>query len=181
MSGVLMLSLLAAAALTAPSVRPPAKADPADTGLALVLDLAAAGLRSGRPLAIALARAAPAGSAPLAALLTRVAALDGLGAGPAESWSGLPRDGPLGEVARVAQRSAASGLKLAAGFERLAVEIRADRAAAAAARAHRAGVMAVAPLAACFLPSFICLGVIPVVVGVGQQVLSVVPGPALSP
>jgi Flp pilus assembly protein TadB len=142
-----------------------------DAGLALALDLTAAGLRSGRPLSAALALAAPAVASPVADLLTRAAALDRLGAPPDEVWSGLPRDGPLGELVRVATRSAASGLKLATGLERLAAELRAERTAAAAVRAHRAAVWAVAPLAACFLPSFVCLGVIPVVVGVARQVV----------
>jgi pilus assembly protein TadC len=149
---------------------------PSDSGLALALDLTAAGLRSGRSLSAALAVAARAVAAPVADLLTRAAALDRLGAPPEEVWSGLPRDGPLGELARVATRSAASGLKLAAGLERLAAEMRAERAAGAAVRAHRAAVWAVAPLAACFLPSFVCLGVIPVVVGVARQVLGGVRG-----
>jgi pilus assembly protein TadC len=154
----------------------PAGPTPDDGSLALALDLTAAGLRSGCPLSAALALAARAVAAPFADVLTRAATLDRLGAPPEEVWSGLPRDGPLGEVARVATRSAASGLKLAAGLERLATEMRADRAAAAAARAHRAAVWAVAPLAACFLPSFVCLGVIPVVVGVARQVVGGIRG-----
>jgi hypothetical protein len=32
-----------------------------------------------------------------------------------------------------------------------------------------------APLAACFLPSFVCLGVVPVVVGMAQSALGVLP------
>jgi hypothetical protein len=32
-----------------------------------------------------------------------------------------------------------------------------------------------APLAACFLPSFVCLGVVPVVVGVARNVFGVLP------
>lgn len=174
MSVAAVWALLAGAALSAPAIGRRPGALLSDAGLALVLDLAAAGLRSGRPLAAALARAAPAATAPVASLLGRVAALDSMGAGPDEAWSGLPRDGPLGEVAHTAQRSAASGLKLAAGFERLAADLRAERGAAAAARAHRAGVLAVAPLTACFLPSFLCLGVIPVVIGIGREVLGVV-------
>ena len=170
--------LLGAALLIAPRLgpRPPTGAAPADGGLALALDLTAAGLRSGRPLAASLALAAHAVAAPLAELLGRAAALDRLGAPVEEVWSGLPRDGPLGELARVATRSAASGLKLAAGLERLAAELRAERAAAATVRAHRAAVWAVGPLAACFLPSFVCLGVIPVVVGVARQVVGGVRG-----
>lgn len=172
MSGIGWL-LLGAAVLLAPQRRRRRRTGPApsDDGLALALDLTAAGLRSGRPLSAALVLAGQAVAAPVADLLTRAAALDRLGAPPEEVWSGLPRDGPLGELARVATRSAASGLKLAGGLERLAAELRAERAAAAAVRAHRVAVWAVAPLAACFLPSFVCLGVIPVVVGVARQVV----------
>jgi pilus assembly protein TadC len=167
-----------AAVLIAPRRSPAGRSSPqpAGDGLPLVLDLAAAGLRSGQPLSDAVALAAGAAATPLAMLLARVAALADLGATPEEAWSGLPRDGPLGELARVAVRSAESGARLAAGFERLAGEIRADRAGRAAARAHRAAVFSVAPLAACFLPSFVCLGVLPVVIGVARQVLGGVRG-----
>jgi pilus assembly protein TadC len=78
-------------------------------------------------------------------------------------------------VAGVAVRSATSGIKLAAAFERLAAELRAERRAVAAVRAHRAGVAAMAPLAACFLPSFVCLGVVPVLVGMAKSALGVLP------
>jgi Flp pilus assembly protein TadB len=177
MTGLAWL-LLAAAVLIAPGrhLRVRAGSPAGDGGLALALDLTAAGLRSGRSLSAALALAARAVRTPVADVLTRAAALDRLGAPPEEVWGGSPRDGPLGELARVAIRSASSGLKLAAGLERLAAELRAEQAAAAAVRAHRAAVWAVAPLAGCFLPSFICLGVVPVVVGVARQVVSGVRG-----
>jgi Flp pilus assembly protein TadB len=143
--------------------------------LPLVLDLAAAALRSGRSLPDALALAAPIGDPDVADPLGRVATLCRLGADAEHAWSGVPRDEPFGELARVAVRSATSGLRLASGFERLAAELRARRAAEAAARAHRAGVVAMAPLAACFLPSFVCLGVLPVVVGVARNAFAVLP------
>lgn len=164
-------------AATAPTSSPAARlrrrvAAPSGT-LPLVLDLAAAALRSGRPLADALVLAAPAGSPAEAVALNRVAMLSRLGADAEQAWASLPRDGPWAELAAVAVRSAASGLKLASGFERLGAQIRAERASAAAARAHRAGVMAMAPLAACFLPSFVCLGIIPVLVGVARSAFTV--------
>jgi Flp pilus assembly protein TadB len=145
-----------------------------DPALPLALDLIAAALRSGRPLPDALARAAPA-AADVARSLLRVAGLLRLGADPAQAWSAIPRASPLAAVAGVAVRSAASGIRLAAAFERLAVDLRAERSAAATARAHRAGVVAMAPLAACFLPSFVCLGVVPVVVGIARTAVGVVP------
>lgn len=146
-----------------------------DPALPLVLDLTAAALRAGRPLADALSLGAAAGAPATAEQVRRVAGLCRLGADPVHAWSVVPPDGVLAAVAPVAVRSAASGSKLAAAFERLAGDVRAQRAADATARAHRAGVAALAPLAACFLPSFVCVGVVPVVVGVARSSLGVLP------
>jgi Flp pilus assembly protein TadB len=146
-----------------------------DPGLPLVLDLTAAALRSGRPLSAALDLAAPAAGPEVAETLGRVARLLRLGAHPAAAWSGVPPGSEVSPVVPVAVRSAASGLKLGAAFERLAVDLRAERAARAAAAAQRAGVVAMAPLAACFLPSFVCLGVIPVVAGIASTALHAAP------
>jgi Flp pilus assembly protein TadB len=149
-----------------------------DPSMSLVLDLVAAALRGGRPLAEALELAAPAAAPATAAALDRVARLLRLGADPGQAWAGLTaepssRDDVLAAVAPVAVRSARSGLRLAAAFERLAAELRSERGAAGAARAHRAGVLAMGPLAACFLPSFVCLGIVPVVVGIASTVIGV--------
>jgi hypothetical protein len=138
---------------------------PGDANVPLLLDLVAAALRAGRPLPDALELAAPAGAPATAACLVQVARLLRLGAEPERAWAAVA-EGPLRPLLPVAVRSAASGLKLAAAFERLAAELRADRAATDLARASRAGVLALAPLAACFLPSFVCLGVVPTVAGV---------------
>ena len=145
----------------------------ADRSLALALDLCAAALRAGRTSADALADGAPAADATTAAALIRLAGLLRLGADPVRAWAVLDADGPLAPLAATAARSASSGIRLAAAFERLADEVRADCAATATARAHRAGVLAVAPLTACFLPSFVCLGIVPVVVGVAGSALGV--------
>jgi Flp pilus assembly protein TadB len=146
-----------------------------DRSLALTLDLAAASLRAGRPAADALAGAAPAAAPALRDALDRVAGLLRLGADPQQAWAVVGSDGPLGPVAVTAVRSATSGIRLAAAFERLADETRAEIVAVASARAHRAGVLSMAPLGACFLPSFVCLGVIPVVVGIARGALGVLP------
>ena len=66
-----------------------------------------------------------------------------------------------------------SGLAMAQALERLAEDLRCDRAAAAEAAVRRASVLAVLPLGLCFLPAFLLTGVVPVVVsilaGVGQD------------
>jgi hypothetical protein len=142
-----------------------------DPALPLVLDLLAAALRAGRPVADALDLAAGAGRPATAAALARVGRLLRLGAEPAAAWGVLDPDDAARPLVPVAIRSAASGVRLAGAAERLAGELRAERRAGSAARAQRAGVFAMAPLAACFLPSFVCLGIVPTVVGVARAAL----------
>jgi pilus assembly protein TadC len=134
-----------------------------------VLSLLAAALSAGLPVSTALAAVADAAGGPLAPDLVRVSELSALGAGPAAAWGEIADDPVLGEVARAARRSADSGAALAEAMERLAADLRADAQYRAEATARRAGVLAMAPLALCFLPAFVCLGLVPVVVGMSQQ------------
>lgn len=143
--------------------------------LALTLDLFAAALHSGQPVPAALVLAAPAAGRVRQAQLSQVAGLLRLGADPVEAWRGVAGDDALAAVAQAACRSAHSGIRLARGMEQVATDLRADVRAAAEARAQRAGVLAMAPLGLCFLPAFVCLGVIPVVVGIAKGVLRTVP------
>ena len=145
---------------------------PGDAGrVPLLLDLLAAALRSGQPTSSAVVAVAPVAGARLAAQLRQVGGLLRLGADPVHAWASLT-DSALAPVASTARRSAESGVRLARGFELLAVELRDDARAAAMARAQRAGVWAVAPLGLCFLPAFACLGIIPVIVGIAHGVLN---------
>jgi Flp pilus assembly protein TadB len=169
-----VLASLAYAGLACLRRRPPPA--PPDPALPLVLDLIAAALRGGRPLADALVLAAGAARIEVAAELRQVAGLSRLGADAGQAWSVIAAGGPLSAVAPVAVRSARSGIKIAAAFERLAAELRAEQAARRAARAQRAGVLALGPLAACFLPSFLCLGVVPVIAGIASSAFGVLPG-----
>ena len=137
----------------------------------LVLDLLAAALRSGQPVATAVAVVAPVAGDDHRERLRLVAGLLRFGADPAVAWGSLS-DSVLAPVAAAAVRSAESGLRLARGFELLAAELRDEARAAALARAHRAGVWAMAPLGLCFLPAFACLGVLPVIVGIAHGVLT---------
>ncbi len=45
------------------------------------------------------------------------------------------------------------------------------RSAASGAAAERAGVLIAGPLGLCFLPAFVCLGIVPVVAGLAGDVL----------
>jgi pilus assembly protein TadC len=64
-------------------------------------------------------------------------------------------------------------VSLAAGMavSTLATQCRQDAVHAAAAAAERAGVLIAGPLGLCFLPAFVCLGIIPVVAGLAGDVL----------
>jgi hypothetical protein len=127
-------------------------------------------LRAGQPIAAALAVVAPMTDSAAPGLL-RAAGLLRLGAPAADAWAELVGDPVLAPVARLARRSADSGIRLATGFEQLAADVRAQLRSAARARAQRAGIWAIAPLGLCFLPAFVCLGIVPVMIGIARIAL----------
>lgn len=153
--------------------RPAAGPDP--LGVASSLDVFAVCLAAG--MAVSTAAAAAAASAPprLALVLHRAADLLALGADPAVAWSTPPDvaevDAQTDGLLRLARRSASSGAALAAGVVDLATQSRQDAARAAEAAAERAGVLIAGPLGLCFLPAFVCLGIVPVVAGLAGNVL----------
>ncbi|KAA8970506.1 MAG: type II secretion system F family protein [Mycobacterium sp.] len=141
------------------------------------LDVLAVCLAAG--MAVSTAAAATAVSAPpvLADVLRRSADLLALGADPAVAWSVPPDlrsgvvDAQTEALLRLARRSAESGAALADGVADLAAQCRRDAGHAAAAAAERAGVLIAGPLGLCFLPAFVCLGVVPVVAGLAGDLL----------
>lgn len=141
--------------------------------VAASLDVLAACLRSG--MAVSTAAAAVAASAPtqMATLLQRAAHLLALGAEPAHAWANpaTVAESHLNAFLRMARRSAASGSALAGGVEDLAVQLRGEASDAASARAERASVLMAGPLGLCYLPAFLCLGIVPVVAGLAGEVL----------
>lgn len=139
--------------------------------LAGCLDLFAVCLRTGLPPPRALALVAELPEGPLATDLKAVAALQALGVPARAAWAEHAADPVLGQVARAVARTADSGAALAGSVERVAAETRAEARQAAEAGARRAGVAVLAPLGLCFLPAFVCLGVIPIVLGIAEDVL----------
>lgn len=136
------------------------------------LDLLAACLRGGLPMATAAVVAAAAAPAELSAALRRGADLLTLGADPEFAWQGPSgADDATRGLARMARRSARSGASLAGGIAELAEQNRHTATDRAQARAERAGVLIAGPLGLCFLPAFICLGIVPVVIGLAEHVL----------
>jgi pilus assembly protein TadC len=144
------------------------------------LDVLAACLRSGMAVSTAASATAPSAPASLAATLGRAADLLTLGAEPAAAWTSVPglRVGPAGPsdktvdaLLRLARRSASSGAAMAQGVAELADQSRHDAADTATAAAERASVLIAGPLGLCYLPAFVCLGIVPVVAGLAGDVL----------
>lgn len=140
-----------------------------DLGLAATWDLLAACLRAGLPVPTAVAAIAddlPAGAAPA---LHRVSDLLALGADPVAAWAPALDCPETAGLARGARRTTRSGTALAEVVAELAITVRDGAVDAAEARAQRAGVLITAPLGLCFLPAFVCLGIVPVVVGLAGR------------
>ncbi len=78
---------------------------------------------------------------------------------------------PTAPLARGAKRTARSGAALAEVARGLAEEVRAGLSDEAEAAAQRAAVLVTLPLGLCFLPAFLCLGVVPVVIGLASALL----------
>ncbi|OFT59849.1 secretion system protein F [Corynebacterium sp. HMSC05E07] len=99
------------------------------------------------------------------------AALVGVGVPMKSVWQALSSQPHLVELVRLAQLSGESGTAMATGCHRLVAQLRAEASAQATAQAERAGIFIAAPLAACFLPAFLVLGLVPVIISLGQQLL----------
>ena len=130
-------------------------------------DLLAACLRSGLPVPIAVRAVAQHMPSPAAAELSTIADRLALGADPHAAWE-VPDSSPVHKLARAARRSAHSGASLATVAQSVAAEVRAGALDLVAARGQRAGVLITGPLGLCFLPAFLALGVVPVVIGLAS-------------
>ncbi|MGN0102284.1 MAG: type II secretion system F family protein [Dietzia sp.] len=183
-TGHLAAALAGLTALAAPLAAPLARLSfplsrrgdaPADTeALAHLLDLLAVALLAGLPTPDALAAVAeaiehtdPAFAEPLRAAASRMR----LGAIPAEAWRDVPGATRLASVASVLARATDGGGSVRAALGHAAARMRSEADAAATARAERASVLVAGPLGLCFLPAFICLGVLPVVIGLADGML----------
>lgn len=160
---------------TAAAAMPRAAAPRESDALAVAsaFDVFAACLMSGMAVSSAAAAAAPSAPSRLASVLERAADMLALGADPAAAWSNpdQPLDDRGEALLRLARRSAASGAALAQGVADLADQSRHDAVSAADARAQRASVLIAGPLGLCYLPAFVCLGIVPIVAGLAGDVL----------
>ena len=145
------------------------RTDPLATASAL--DVFAVCLSGGMSVSAAADATAPSAPDRLAAVLRHAADLLALGADPDTAWPSQPGEDSDG-LSRLARRSAASGSALAHGVAELAEQSRQNAGHAAAAAAERASVLIAGPLGLCFLPAFVCLGIVPVVAGLAGDVFT---------
>ncbi|AOR32955.1 hypothetical protein BFF78_19480 [Streptomyces fodineus] len=150
-----------------------ASADAAEAArqLPLAADLLAACIAAGAGPVIAAQAVGDALGGPVGEALARGAAEVRLGGAPADAWRRLAALPGAGALARLLERADESGLPAAGPATRLASDARAQWARTATARARRAAVLISAPVGLCFLPAFIAVGVLPVVIGLAGGVM----------
>jgi len=156
-----------------PHVDRPAARGPDPLAVASSLDVLSVCLAAGMAVSTAAAATAPSAPPTLAPVLRRAADLLALGADPAVAWSAPDgsADAQIDALLRLARRSSVSGAALADAVSGLAAQCRQDAVHTAAATAERAGVLIAGPLGLCFLPAFVCLGVVPVIAGLAGDFL----------
>lgn len=149
----------AAPATTAARGDPPARVD-----VAVVLDLLDAACSAGASVPGALAAVGEAVGGERGADLVRAAARLPEGASWTGAWAGC--DPALTPVAGALRPSWEDGVAPAGALRATAAHLRRERHADALAAANRLGVRLVLPLAACHLPAFVLVGLVPVLISV---------------
>ncbi|MFI1510011.1 type II secretion system F family protein [Streptomyces sp. NPDC020597] len=139
--------------------------------LPLAADLLAACIAAGAGPVFAAQAVGDALGGPVGNGLARGAAEVRLGGEPGSAWRKLAATPGAAALAGLLERADVSGVPAAAPVARLAADTRAGWARAATARARRAAVMVTAPVGLCFLPAFIAVGVLPIVLGLTGGVL----------
>jgi len=142
---------------------------PDPLALAATWDLLAACLRAGLPVPTAVTAVADDLPGDARRALRATADLLAMGADPIDAWTPALRCPHTAALARGARHTTRSGTALADVVNALATTARDSAGDVAEARAQRAGVLIAAPLGLCFLPAFVCLGIVPVIAGLATQ------------
>lgn len=140
----------------------------------LVADLLASCLAAGATLGTALAVVGAAVEAPAGPILSSAAMADRLGADSAEVVSLLQvrGDDDFNAIGAAVTRSRETGAPLAEVLSTTAARTRQRWLSDAQVRARSVAVRSVLPLAVCYLPAFLLLGVVPIVAGYFSGVFS---------
>ncbi len=135
------------------------------------LELLACCLAAGAPMSRAIQLVAEVSPPATQRLLAGVSAALTVGRDPTAAWLSLADHPDWGPPARDAARSARSGTSLAAGLQIQAEEARRRLKEEQHKRARAIGVKSVQPLVLCFLPAFVCLGVVPLLASLVSALL----------
>lgn len=135
------------------------------------LELFAACAAAGLNPAVASSAVASVSSPRSAGYWQQVANLLALGVPAQRAWDLMRKTQELGELAALASTAEQSGSALIENCVRLARQLRAEAQEGATTQAEKAGVLIALPLTLCFLPAFLVLGLAPVVISLGSQML----------
>jgi Flp pilus assembly protein TadB len=133
--------------------------------VALVADLMAGCLSAGTLLPDAVAAAAEGADGGLGEACRAVVTGLRAGAPPEAAWAAWLADPRLAPLARTAVRTTHSGAATAEELRRTAARLRVQRRAVLQQRVRQASVWVVVPLGLCFLPAFVLVAVVPLVIG----------------
>lgn len=131
----------------------------------VLADLMSASVAAGANIHDALVVVSSTVDEPLRSRLDSVRASVDLGAPETVAWAQLLDDEALAPIASAVIRSAQTGSTLSVVLDAAAVDMRQAHRAQVEVAARSAGVRSVAPLALCFLPAFLLVGVVPVIAG----------------
>ncbi|GGO89310.1 type II secretion system F family protein [Wenjunlia tyrosinilytica] len=159
------------AASSAMSPEQAAEADRARRQLPLAADLLAACLAAGADPRLAAEAVGGSLGGPVGGRLSRVAAELRLGGDPALCWARFGAAPGMSVLARPMERACGSGAPPVRPMAALAAQCRSEAARELQTRARKAGVLATAPLGLCFLPAFLVVGVVPMVIGLAGSTL----------
>lgn len=140
--------------------------------LPLAADLMAACVEAGRPVDASLRVVAQAVGGELGRRFLAVTSRLELGADAATEWDRVAADPLLTPLGRAMRRTAASGAAPVDALLRLSDDQRRKQRSRSQARARSCGVKAAGPLALCFLPAFMLIGVVPTIAGAVTHLLS---------
>lgn len=152
-------------ALTRPDMG--SEPDPGPVDPVVLLDLMAVAVEAGADIPHALASVGSAVGGPTGEALRRAAASLLLGAGWSAAWAGAPAQ--AGPVAGALAASWADGSSAGPTLRATGAEARRDSRRAGREAASRLGVRLVLPLGVCFLPAFVLIGVVPLLLALAGR------------
>lgn len=130
-----------------------------------VVDLMTAALAAGAAPTTALTVVADVVDGTMTQELRRWTSRLALGTDPVTVWASMAGHPQLGRLGATLHRSAESGAPVGAALLRLSEDLRDRRRSAVQERVRQVEVRAAVPLGVCLLPSFVLVGVVPLVAG----------------